>query len=141
MHAPAGFTVTEVAAVKKQGAQWHAILHAGADLFLREAYQPGQWYHRMAVISNGEVSTDGPQESYHLGGPLCFGGDQIARNRHLPAMHRGDHLLILDTGANSFALWSRHCSRAFPKVVWVEEGGLHVVKQRESELDISRFWQ
>lgn len=140
MHAPAAFTVIEVAVVKQQGEQWHAILHAGADLFLREAYQPGQWFHRMAVLRQGEIVTGDPLKAFHLGGPLCFGGDQIDRNRQLPVMHRGDHVLILDTGANSFALWSRHCSRAFPKVVWVEGDALWVVRERESSGELTRFW-
>lgn len=145
VHAHAGFVVAEVAAVKQHGSQHHAIIHAGADLFLRECYQPGQWPHRIRVIdSNGDLITNPPTHHYHLGGPLCFAGDVIARDYPLPELRAGMRLLILDAGANTFALWSRHCSRPFPKVLMYDSReqdlDMHIIRQRETMEDMVRWW-
>jgi len=74
-----------------------------------------------------------------VGGPLCFGGDYIAKNIQLPKATAGEWLIIQDTGANSFALWSRHCSRAFPKIIG-EDSELAILRDRDSFEDILNFW-
>lgn len=145
VHAHAGFVVAEVAAVKQQGGQHHAIIHAGADLFLRECYQPGQWPHRIhALDADGNLIAEPPAHHYHLGGPLCFSGDVVARNCPLPELRPGMKLLILDAGANTFALWSRHCSRPFPKVLMYDsreqDSNMRIIRQREGMEEVVRWW-
>ena len=34
----------------------------------------------------------------------------------MPPLAEGDYVVFHDTGANSLALWSRHCSRLVPPV-------------------------
>lgn len=137
-HANAGFTATRIEGSKGDSENQTIITHAGADLFLREAYNPGVWPHEYSVIRAGNevkqtlIRTD-------IGGPLCFGGDYIQKEVLLPKCQQGDWLFVLDTGANSFALWSRHCSRSFPKVIGFD-GKAQIFKKRESIESIIGFW-
>ena len=51
-----------------------------------------------------------------IAGPLCFSGDVLGRNLPLPEPRAGDICLLLDAGANTLSLFSRHCSRLSPAV-------------------------
>jgi len=122
------------------------IVHAGADLLLRESYDQAHFAHRMGLFRDGHpLSTipSGPQariasESQHnnnnnnenelrcaLAGPLCFSGDSLGSVRVPQSVkpERGDDAVVLDCGANTISLYSRHCSRSAPGVwlVWEEE--------------------
>lgn len=145
IHAQAGWTATQVEYVKPTDDGGVAVIHAGADLFLRECYTPGTWYHGVQVLdSTGLPKARGRQKEYTLAGPLCFGGDIVDRDRALPELVPGDWTIIEDTGANSFALWSRHCSRSFPKVLAYEKTdsalNIQLVKKRETLDDLVQFW-
>lgn len=142
-HANAGFTVSNVAQIKRIDSHQIAILHSGADLFLREAYNPGAWPHRIEII--GEKLEERKRLTTDLAGALCFGGDYLMKGVEIPELKLDDKVVILDTGANSFSLWSRHCSRSFPKVIGVlevEPGQFEysVIKERESIENIIKFW-
>lgn len=135
-HAPCGITYSRVEYVKGQ----NLILHVGADLFMRECYQPGVWPHKITVhTADGRIKR-GESTAYNLCGPLCFGGDVIARKVALPKVAPGDWVAIHDTGANSFALWSRHCSRPMPRIVGALAGQLSLIKERESDSVLENFW-
>lgn len=145
VHAQAGWTCTRIEYVKPTGDGGVAVVHAGADLFLRESYTPNTWYHHMQVLDTHFKSKQNQQRAtYTIAGPLCFGGDIIDRERALPLLAPGDYLIVADTGANSFALWSRHCSRAFPKVIAYakaeDEYQIEVIRPRESAADLVQFW-
>lgn len=145
VHAQAGWTATRVEYVKPTDEGGVAVIHAGADLFLRECYTPGTWYHGLQVLDTaGAQKSRRHQREYTLAGPLCFGGDIVDRERLLPEISAGDWIIIEDTGANSFALWSRHCSRAFPKVLACKAMGnrmeMNILRRRESFKDIIHFW-
>ena len=62
-----------------------------------------------------------PEERYDIAGPLCFAGDYLARGVALPSAEEGEWLCIDHAGANSYALWSRHCSRDVP-ALWAWDG-------------------
>ena len=159
-----------------------AVLHAGADLLLRECYLSSAFSHRMALTregvllgppcgrqGQGQLLLQGSQLGLQctLVGPLCFAGDVLgdvwlpgAGGGALagPAPRRGDDALVFDCGANSLALFSRHCSRQAPGVwvVWdegedeVELGGgpesavgavrALCVKPRETHETVNAFW-
>lgn len=122
-----------------------AMLHLGADAMLRECYDPGTWHHEMQVLTpSGKRKEEGTKKTYTLAGPLCFGGDIIDRNRRLPALSPSDWLIIEDAGANTIALWSRHCSRAFPKVLGYQRESVNYtiqeIRSRETVEEIVKFW-
>lgn len=134
-HAPYADSVSRVEYVKEQ----NLILHFGADSFLREAYGSNPISFNVSLFDTNGSPKTGKQEKYNLCGPLCFGGDIIQKQVALPRVEKGDFIVIHETGANTFSLWSRHCSRAFP-AVYEWETKLNVVKSRESHEDLIKFW-
>lgn len=127
VHTNAGWAASRIESVEERGVRM-AFLHLGADYFVRHVYAGGGAqngaplpYDVAVVRADGRISvTDDRAEttqSYDLVGPLCFAGDVIARDLLLPELAEGDWLVMAGTGANTFGLWSRHCSRAIPKVV------------------------
>ena len=101
-----------------------AFLHLGADLFMRDVYTGSDedFPYEVAVVRpDGSTWTNGQDSAatraHDLVGPLCFAGDVLARGIELPQLHEGDWLVMAGTGANTYGLWSRHCSRTIPKVV------------------------
>jgi diaminopimelate decarboxylase len=144
-HANAGWVLSDVAAVKNIDNTQVVTLQVSADMFVRECYNPNDWYHEIFVCNqNGALKTSTNPHATDITGPLCFGGDYITRNRSLPEIDTGDKVIIADSGANSFSLWSRHCSRNFPKVIAYsskKDGEeMTVIKERETFEEILRFW-
>ncbi len=143
--------ITEVGRAVQAGCGWavsrveyveegRAILHLGADFALREAYQPQDWWHEFSVYNGDGTPKEAPIRSYDLYGPLCFAGDRIARERSLPQLSEGDLVVMHDVGGYTLGMWSRYCSRAMPEVVGFENGDLRVLRRRETEEDLVRFW-
>ena len=96
-----------------------AITHAGADLFLRTAYCPESFSHRIEHL-DGKGQRPGCNRSratLTIAGPLCFSGDILARDMQGCEARSGDRMVVLDAGANTLSLFSRHCSRRSPRVI------------------------
>jgi len=141
VHANAGWSMSRIEYVKPAGNSTNVITHLGADMFLRECYNPGDWYHEMFLLDAQGNEKSGLPVACNIAGPLCFGGDFIRRTVDLPEPSPGDWLAVQDTGANTFSLWSRHCSRQFPKVIsCVGTNDIKIAKQRESIDSIIGFW-
>lgn len=67
--------------------------------------------------SYGQLKPTTELQCTTIAGPLCFSGDVIAARTQLPPIGPGDWVSVLDTGANTLSLFSRHCSRLAPAVV------------------------
>ena len=146
-HSASSWTVARVHAVKPFPNGHNIIVHVGADHFVREAYDGRNWALQFGVIPGpGRQTKDELTElrGCRIAGPLCFEGDVIANDVSLPPVAEGDFLVIKNTGANTYGLWSRHCSRLFPKVIMFSSanGGADMVvgRHRESPEDLVRFW-
>ncbi|MBL4652292.1 MAG: hypothetical protein JKY53_05430 [Flavobacteriales bacterium] len=141
-HANAGWILTDVEYVKEDSG--NVIVQCGADMFVRETYNPKDWYHDIFVLNRNLEMKNSATKAQNIGGPLCFGGDYISKNRELPSMEQGDKLVIADCGANTFSLWSKHCSRQFPKVITysskIKGEDIRIAKHRESYEDLIKFW-
>ncbi|DBA03615.1 TPA: hypothetical protein N0F65_006794 [Lagenidium giganteum] len=145
------WTISEVEYVKTHAGlvphddlEQTAIIHAGSDLFLRTCYRPELFPHRLSVYkSTGEASTL-PDAVQNVAGPLCFGGDMLARRITLPLIERGDYVVVHDSGSNTISLFSRHCSRPAPPVYGYrnvdDELSVELLKPGESPEDVMRFW-
>lgn len=149
-HAHAGFVAAKCEYVLRRGDVCVAVVHAGADLFLRECYVPNARSQTFHVLnSNFEfkgsnyVKDQNDLRETSIAGPLCFGGDFPARIVQLPNLDSGDWVVFNDAGANSLALWSMHCSRPAPVVILydLESNRLEVVKRRQTHDDVMRFWE
>ena len=97
------------------------FIHLGADFFMRDAYTKARSFP-MTVWNGDATQVQGMDKAYDIAGPLCFAGDYLAHGIQLPAMlQEGQYLFIDHTGANTYALWSRHCSRTLP-ATWAWDG-------------------
>lgn len=137
VHANAGWAATRVESVEERAVPM-AFVHLGADYFTRDVYGASSAadYGFAVVRSDGRVAmaNDAAEatRTYDVVGPLCFAGDVLARDLVLPDVGEGDWLVIAGTGANTLGLWSRHCSRAIPKVIASSAGTSCVWSERQS---------
>ncbi len=143
VHASAGWAASRVEYVKQTGDHKTAVVHLGADCFLRPVYRPNDWSHRLDVFDADFVQKKSPEsEPWSIAGPLCFGEDYLARRSPMTTIAENDVIVIHDVGAYTFSMWSRHCSRGMPVILGYEEAGgpLTVLKKKETLEDIVQFW-
>lgn len=141
LHANSGFTISKIEYVKQYIDSNTLIIHAGADLFLRECLNPGQWFHEFTLLDkNGKIKISDSKIKYHIAGPLCFAGDIVAHDIELPKADKGDYLVIHDSGAYTFGMWSKYVSRMFPKVIGITGKSIEIIRNRETAEDIYKFW-
>lgn len=113
VHLHNGFAYSRVEYVRSLKEKNIAFLHLGADFFPREIYSPHNALNFEFYTPNGETRS-GVQGKTDLAGPLCFNGDYLSKDLEAPALSEGDIVAIPSVGANTFGLWSRHCSRTIP---------------------------
>ena len=138
-----GFIVSKVEYVKENGGKNIAIIHAGAQLFVRTAYQPDVWKHRLSVFkqnsrqpprqasrqatrqanieanietNRGDSDLNCNLVKYDIAGPLCFSGDYVARDVLLPRVSSGDYIIIHDSGGYCYSMFSRYNNRYAPPI-------------------------
>ena len=167
VHAGAGWVACRVEYVKSDPPQNTVMIHAGADLFLRECLNPTDWHHEYTLldysgrIKYSTIKNDHPQDdldstnynkmmeesslpliSYNIAGPLCFSGDILARDIHFPKIEEGDYIVIHDAGGYTFSMWSRYNSRQTPRIIGYKNNGqqFEFLKERESVQQLSGFW-
>lgn len=143
IYANIGWVASRVEYVKRGQNIHTAMLHVGADLFLRECYNPQDWHHEIIVVDRtGRIKLGLDEQRYILAGPLCFAGDVMAREIALPKIAAGDFVIIQDTGAYTLSMWSRYNSRQIPKVIGYDQDGatFEILKAREPLENVLRFW-
>lgn len=140
VQAGCGLALSRVEYVKARGDGQLVVIHLGADFLMRPVYHPEDWTHEFVALDAKGRRKTGPTVPTEVGGPLCFGGDLVARGIELAPLVPGDHLLVRDTGAYTLSLWSRHCSRTQPAVLGLEGRTLRVLRPAETLADIVRFW-
>ena len=138
----AGWTASRVEYVKREHTINTAMLHVGADLFVRECLNPRDWQHEYSLFDReGKLKTGNDIHPYNLAGPLCFSGDIIAKNVRLPKVEEGDYIVIHDTGGYTFSMWSRYNSRQTPRIAGYRGDHFEILKERETLEELHRFWE
>jgi diaminopimelate decarboxylase len=142
VQAGCGFAASKVEYVKTDAGRRTAVIHFGADLFLRRVYRPSEWQHRISVLAADASLKTCESEPHTLAGPLCFAGDILAENLWLPRVEEGDWIILHDSGAYTLSLWSRHCNRGLPPVFGYTDRPLnfHLLYRGEQPEDVVRFW-
>ncbi len=143
LHANAGWAASRVEDVLRQGDVDIAVIHLGADMFLRKSYRPEEWHHDITVLKHdGTRKQEDEQRKTIIAGPLCFAGDVIADGILLPPIEPGDFVVIHDAGAYTHSMWSRYNSRQFPKVIGYQNNGesFDIIKKRETLHDLWNLW-
>lgn len=141
VQAGCGVAFSRVEYVKESGSL--GVVHLGADMFLRWVYHPRDWHHDVfALDSQGSVK-NGNTRAVSLAGPLCFGGDFLAKDCQLPPLAANDWIGFRDVGAYTLSMWSRHCSRGIPLVLGYQakaDTEFPVLRRRERAEDVVTFW-
>jgi len=138
----AGWTVSRVEYIKQDPGINTAMIHAGADLFVRECLNPSDWQHEYTLLGpDGQIKYGTSENPWNLAGPLCFSGDILARGVPLPEAAEGDYLVIHDTGSYTFSMWSRYNSRFTPRIIGYRGNEFRILKERETEEQLRRFWE
>lgn len=130
VHAPAGFALSRVEYVE-HGHAPKAFIHLGADFFMRDAYTKPRPFPLAVLTPTGEIKQT-PAQQYDIAGPLCFAGDYLGKQVVLPQIAEGDWLYIGETGANTYGLWSRHCSRTVPKTIALHDESTELWSGRQA---------
>jgi diaminopimelate decarboxylase len=137
-----GWTISRVEYVKRDPGINTAMIHVGADLFVRECLNPSDWQHEYTVLDpSGQIRAGMAEHPWNLAGPLCFSGDILAKDVMLPEIQEGDYLVIHDTGGYTYSMWSRYNSRFAPRILGYEGQQFTVLKERETEKEIWSFWK
>jgi diaminopimelate decarboxylase len=138
----AGWTISRVEYVKHDPGIKTAMIHVGAELFIRECLNPTDWQHEYSLFDrNGNLKSGTDPDPYNLAGPLCFSGDILAKGVTLPVAEEGDYLVIHDTGGYTFSMWSHYNSRQTPRILGYCGERFEVLKERQELADVGRFWE
>ena len=103
-----GSLITKVLYVKQGTAKQFAIVDAGMTDLIRPALY--QAYHKIENISSDE-----PEETYDLVGPICESSDVFAKAIDINKAHRGDLIALRSAGAYGEIMASQYNCRQLPK--------------------------
>lgn len=139
--AEAGYLLTEIRAVKRQGGNLFYLVDAGFNALARPILYGA--YHPMSIAPR-EPGPRAEQEVV-VGGPLCESGDiftqdegGFVRTQTLPEARVGDWLVIERAGAYGFVMSSNYNGRPQPAEVLVTGGKAQLARARQSLDDLLR---
>lgn len=112
--AQCGALITRVLYVKQGTAKQFAIVDAGMTDLIRPAL-----YNAFHRIEN--ITSDEPEETYDVVGPVCESSDVFVKAYGLNRCHRGDLLAIRSAGAYGEVMASRYNCRQMPSSFTSEE--------------------
>ncbi|MBQ9640746.1 MAG: diaminopimelate decarboxylase [Bacteroidaceae bacterium] len=102
-----GALITRVNYVKQGAAKQFAIVDAGMTDLIRPALYGA--HHRIL-----NLTSDQPQETYDVVGPICESSDVFDKDITLPRTQRGDLLALLSAGAYGEIMASSYNCRPLP---------------------------
>ena len=112
--AQCGSLISRVTYVKQGTNKQFAILDAGMTDLIRPALY--QAYHRIENLTSDE-----PEETYDVVGPICESSDVFLKSVDLNRAHRGDIFALRSAGAYGEIMASGYNCRELPKGITSEE--------------------
>ena len=103
-----GSLISKVLYVKEGTVKKFVILDAGFTELIRPAFYSA--YHKIENLSSEE-----PQETYDVVGPICESSDTFAKSVDLNKAHRGDIFALRSAGAYGEIMASQYNCRKLPK--------------------------
>lgn len=129
---PAGYSLYTVGSSKVvSGLTPYVTVDGGMGDNIRPALYGAEYEAILANDPNQQAD-----EVINLAGKYCESGDILIKNAHLPSLHAGDIIAILDTGAYGYSMASNYNRNPRPAVVFAENGKAKLVIKRESLEDL-----
>ena len=141
----AGILVSRVIFTKDSGGKHFVIQNAAMNDLIRPTLYES--FHRIWPVAPGD-HLPAPPDDYEASipgtspcdvvGPVCESGDFLAKNRHLPPLHRGDLLATFSAGAYGMAMSSNYNGRLRAAEVLVDGASHRLIRRRETFEDLVR---
>jgi diaminopimelate decarboxylase len=139
----AGILVSRVIFTKETGGKHYIIQDAAMNDLIRPTLYDS--FHRIWPVAP-PAGLPAPPDDYeadipntlkqNVVGPVCESGDFLAKERALPAVHRGDLLATFSAGAYGMAMSSNYNSRLRAAEVLVTGGTPRLIRRRETYADL-----
>jgi len=127
--AKAGILLTEVEYIKNSSEKNFMIINAAMNDLMRPALYGA--FHEIINLS----PTDSEKKNYDIVGPVCETGDFLGKDRLLSA-EEGNILAVLDVGAYGMSMSSNYNSRPKASEILVDDDKLHLIRNRETFVDL-----
>ena len=122
----AGVLLTQIEYLKPGQTKNFCIVDAAMNDLMRPAMYEA--YHGIVAI---DQTSNQPEQTYDIVGPVCESGDWLGKERTL-AVSQGDVLAILSAGAYGFAMSSNYNSRGRAAEVMVDGEQVYLIRERET---------
>ncbi|EKD92255.1 MAG: Orn/DAP/Arg decarboxylase 2 [uncultured bacterium] len=139
--AESGYLISTVQNIKTSHDKNYIIVDAGMHCNLA-ATGLGSFVHRnfpmrFIPLSAVENINNDEKKYYQVAGPLCTPGDVLLKDVELPAVKKGDLIVLLNTGAYGLsASPGKFLSHGFPSEVMHDNEKLYCIRRRETVEDI-----
>lgn len=109
--------------------------YIGVDACAVNLMRPAMYgaYHHITVMGKEEAPCN---HKYDIVGSLCENNDKFAIDRMLPAIDKGDLLVIHDTGAHGFSMgYSYNGKLKSAELLLKEDGSVEMIRRAETPAD------
>ena len=109
--------------------------YIGVDACAVNLMRPAMYgsYHHITVLGKEDAPCT---EVYDIVGSLCENNDKFAIDRKLPAIDKGDYLVIHDTGAHGFAMgYSYNGKLKSAELLLQPDGKVKMIRRAETPAD------
>lgn len=130
MLAPYGCLVTKAIHEKHTHKEYIGVDACAVNLMRPAMYGV---YHHITVAGKEDAPAD---HKYDVVGSLCENNDKFAIDRMLPAIDKGDYLVIHDTGAHGFAMGYNYNGKLrSAELLLKEDGSVEMIRRAETPKD------
>ena len=126
----AGILVTRIEYVKRTGRKNFLIVDAAMNDLIRPTLYEA--YHEIVPMNK----KGGKLISSDVVGPVCESTDFFAKDRPLPKVGEGDHLVLLSAGAYGYVMGSNYNTRSLIPEILVNGNKAAATRERQSIEDI-----
>lgn len=128
---PFGSLLVTVVSVKERGGR----RYVGVDSTVGNVVVPSVYHtrHRIEAVEERGPALDVPTD---VCGNTTHSRDFLGRDLRLPAVKRGDRLVLRDVGAYGYAMSSHFLNRPRPAEVVLDGGAAHLTTRRETFDDL-----
>jgi len=129
----AGVALYRVGVLKRTASRVWALLDGG----LADNPRPALYRTRYSALPVWEPQRP-PKEPVWFAGPYCESGDVLIEDLPFPELKEGDLVAVPVSGAYQLSMSSNYNGARRPATLWLENGQVQVIQERESTEDLYR---